>query len=54
MGPALNISTKVTASDLDAWIGSGMTCLEVQQTPSLVSCCDNWCSEGWCVRRTEG
>ena len=28
MGPAHNISTEVTARDLDAWIGSGMTCLE--------------------------
>ena len=28
MGPALNISTEVTARDLDAWIGSGYTCLE--------------------------
>merc|ERR1712050_488641 len=28
MGPALNISTEVTARDLDAWVGSGMTCLE--------------------------
>jgi hypothetical protein len=28
MGPALNISTDVTARDLDAWVGSGLTCLE--------------------------
>jgi hypothetical protein len=28
MGPALDISTEVTSRDLDAWIGSGMTCLE--------------------------
>ena len=28
LGPALNISTEVTARDLDAWVGSGMTCLE--------------------------
>ena len=26
--PALNISSEGTARDLDAWIGSGMTCLE--------------------------
>ena len=28
MGPALNISVDVTARDLDAWVGSGLTCLE--------------------------
>lgn len=28
MGPALNISSDMTQRDLDAWIGSGMTCLE--------------------------
>lgn len=28
MGPALNISSAMTQRDLDAWIGSGMTCLE--------------------------
>ena len=28
MGPALNISSDQTSRDLDAWIGSGLTCLE--------------------------
>lgn len=28
MGPALNITTETTARDFDAWVGSGLTCLE--------------------------
>ena len=28
MGPSLNISADQTARDLDAWVGSGLTCLE--------------------------
>ena len=27
MGPALNISTAMTQRDLDAWIGSGESCI---------------------------
>lgn len=28
MGPALNVSVATTSRDLDAWVGSGLTCLE--------------------------